>query len=751
MKVSLNISVRALLISAISLLSLASLSVTLILNMDAMKKVIFTQAEHELKNTARLAEVIVENAFIKAQEKVNQELNSADLMILRNSLIEIDPNQTKTVSVQDQIDKSISSFDLPRMSFNGVDTYLHFTEVDLIQSLSGSTVTIFQAIPQGLLRVSTNVMTLENKRAVGTYIPTTSLVYQTVKRGATYFGRAFVVNAWYLTAYKPFYDSNNEFAGVLYVGVPEEEVIQNIRDQLRQFEIFETGYIGIINKDGTYILSKNSLKDGENYWETLDPNGVPTIQLMLDRAKKLSQKESGIYNYLWKNNDDKDFNQRIAGITYFPDQEWTIFASALKSEVIKILSLVRITMFITMGIIMVVTIIISFLLANMLARPIIWVDKIISRMAGGDFTVSFDRTSVIKEIQHLSHAVDSQLKRNICQILSNVQTLSLESRERGDELGRLTRESSEATHETMDVMAQLVDSFKQLRDFILESEKSINDITAAVTKQEEVIEDQSASVVETSAAIEEMTASLENVARIARDKQSASDHLIDTTRQGSSKLKEMNQQLSGIIDNIDQMAEIIEMINSIASSTNLLAMNAAIEAAHAGEAGKGFAVVADEIRKLAESTAENSRIISTSLTSVMGQIKDMNELEKSLDNSVDEIDKEVNLFIQAFTEISHSTEELSNGAREIVSSMTLLQGVTHELKEVGAEVGRSSQSIKQKMSPLTGLTENNTRILTMVEGALKNVSRSQESISEISRKNQKTVESLHEKTEEFTI
>jgi hypothetical protein len=134
------------------------------------------------------------------------------------------------------------------------DTPLHnnFTLVDEIMDLTGQTATVFQKIPGGYLRISTNVRKLDGSRAVGTYIPDSSPVIQTIERGETFYGRAYVVNDWYLTAYQPI-KSNGNTVGILYVGVKEKD-LNFLKEKFYNKTYATTGYPYALSSNGNLLI-----------------------------------------------------------------------------------------------------------------------------------------------------------------------------------------------------------------------------------------------------------------------------------------------------------------------------------------------------------------------------------------------------------------------------------------------------------------------------------------------------------------
>lgn len=249
---------------------------------------------------------------------------------------------------------------------------------------------------------------------------------------------------------------------------------------------------------------------------------------------------------------------------------------------------------------------------------------------------------------------------------------------------------------------------------------------------------------ESAAAINNMVMSVATVADSAKGRRESLASLRNTAGEGEQQLSLLIEAIGRMGGSVGAIRDMISVINKIASSTNLLAMNASIEAAHAGDAGRGFSVVADEIRTLAESSSKNAKDIGIKLKEVLSTIGEVSLGGSRSKESFEGIKREIEKAMDSFTEIAQATEELSTGGNQILEVITALNETSQGLRESGSAIA----SAQGKLIELQARTKEGVSAVLVeaktVGTRSEGLKFSAQAVSEVAERSAKEAAELHE-------
>ena len=286
---------------------------------------------------------------------------------------------------------------------------------------------------------------------------------------------------------------------------------------------------------------------------------------------------------------------------------------------------------------------------------------------------------------------------------------------------------------------------------VTETNATMEQITGTINRLSDHIDHQSVSVSSSSSAVEQMLANIQSVTdTLVRNAENAYSLSI-ASEDGRASLQEVAQDIREIAHESEGLLEINKLMKNIAGQTNLLSMNAAIEAAHAGDAGSGFAVVSGEIRKLAENSGEQSKTIGSVLRKIIASIEKIDRSTGIVLGKFEVIDTGVKTVTNQEANIREAMEEQGVGSHQILETISQLKDITHHVKDGSRKMLSDSWEVIEEGKRLEQVTQEITGGMNeMADGADKrNAARNQ--VNEISGKNKESIDILVREVSRFKV
>jgi len=342
-----------------------------------------------------------------------------------------------------------------------------------------------------------------------------------------------------------------------------------------------------------------------------------------------------------------------------------------------------------------VTFAIFFFITGRLARAISVIESGITAINRGDLTGRF-AGQTRDEIGTLAANLN-QFSDSLKETIMHLQGVSRDNVQLKESLLATTEQTESSATQINSNVESIGKQIAGLDTKVAEAVQEVERISGNIGSLDEQIQEQMAMVEQSTASVTQMIASLENVASITKKRRVAANRLSQTMDDGGKKAATAFDIVQKINDSVGSIRNITGLIGGISAQTNLLAMNAAIEAAHAGAAGRGFSVVADEIRKLSEASARQSKEIDKILREMVELISQAGSAGSAMNEAFGLIDREVREFSSSLAEIASSMDEIRSGGDQVLQAMVGLQNVSDAVKQGSATINESSTSIRSTM------------------------------------------------------
>ena len=520
-----------------------------------------------------------------------------------------------------------------------------------------------------------------------------------------------------------------EFIGVIGIDIN----LADLTSFIDSISIGTSGYCMLMQNDGLILADP---KHTDYNLKKLSETGVPAFT-EIDKMK-----EGSAFIML-------DGNRWKVSVFSLPELDWKVALFIEQDEILSLFYTLLKNMILIGLFMFVLYFTLAFIFAKALKRYFKRLETVFGKIAEGDLT---DRVKIKKNNEV------GRIMMNLNTAIEHSHTMICLLKDEADKMSSIGSQLSSSMEETAAAIKQIGENVKGVKGKamsqaagVTETVATVEQINGRLSRLVSSIEMQTESINESSAVITHMAENTVKIAKTLNENNELIKTVYGQTKVGKDGARTANDIVKQIAEKSASLLEASQIIQNIASQTNLLAMNAAIEAAHAGESGKGFAVVAGEIRKLAEGSNLQGKQIAAVIKETTEIIRNITEAGSQAEKTFIDVYNLVSQISEKEDSILEVMSEQEENGRQVLDAIKRINGVTSEIDSASAEMLEGGTQIEQEMHKLAEITLETTDSMNEIASGADQITAAIAEVSDITQKNKVSIENLSNEVSKFKV